>query len=329
MPVQITIIGLGQIGASIGLGLAEKKETIKRIGHDKSIEFARQAEKNGAVDEVHINLPRSVENADVVILAIPQDQVEETLKFIAPDLKPDCVILDTSPIKQSIISDLKTLIPANSHYIGFVPAFSPLYLLSSDAGITGAHKDLFKQGLFAIITPPGAPSAAIQLASDLTSMLGAEHLFIEAAELDSQMAAVHLLPQMTASTLLNMTVDQPGWLEGRKLASRPYSWSTYNAATLESPAALAHAALKNRQNMLRVLDTFILQLTHLRTLIENGQEAALVTVFQNAVQQQNQWWKERTAGHWPAAGAPPKTEMPTSASWFSNFFGIRPRQNKK
>ena len=34
MSVQITIIGLGQVGSSIGLALAEQK-SIKRVGHDK------------------------------------------------------------------------------------------------------------------------------------------------------------------------------------------------------------------------------------------------------------------------------------------------------
>ena len=54
MSVQITIIGLGQVGASIGLALAGQKN-IKRVGHDKVYEISRQAQKAGAVDEIKIN----------------------------------------------------------------------------------------------------------------------------------------------------------------------------------------------------------------------------------------------------------------------------------
>ena len=43
MSVQITLIGLGQIGASIGLALAEQKELLQRMGHDKDPSVARQA----------------------------------------------------------------------------------------------------------------------------------------------------------------------------------------------------------------------------------------------------------------------------------------------
>ena len=35
MPVEMTIIGLGQIGASLGLALAKYKEQIKRSGIDR------------------------------------------------------------------------------------------------------------------------------------------------------------------------------------------------------------------------------------------------------------------------------------------------------
>ena len=47
MPVQITIIGLGQIGASMGLALASHKD-ILRIGHDKKAEVEREALKKGS-----------------------------------------------------------------------------------------------------------------------------------------------------------------------------------------------------------------------------------------------------------------------------------------
>ena len=34
MTIQISIIGLGQIGASIGLALKDKKDLLLRVGHD-------------------------------------------------------------------------------------------------------------------------------------------------------------------------------------------------------------------------------------------------------------------------------------------------------
>ncbi len=63
MTVQITIIGTGQIGASIGLALGEHKDLFIRVGHDKDIRVANQAKDMGALDRVDINLPNSVAEA--------------------------------------------------------------------------------------------------------------------------------------------------------------------------------------------------------------------------------------------------------------------------
>src|SRR5512138_3105157 len=102
MAIQITILGLGQVGASLGLALAEKKETILRVGNDREPEIARRAQKMGAVDQVQHNLPNAVSKADVVVLAMPVDEIRETLEVIARDLKDGCVVVDTSPVKVGV-----------------------------------------------------------------------------------------------------------------------------------------------------------------------------------------------------------------------------------
>ena len=60
MSAQITIVGLGQIGASVGLALGKRRSDIRRVGHDKSPEIAKKALQRGAVDEMKYNLPAAV-----------------------------------------------------------------------------------------------------------------------------------------------------------------------------------------------------------------------------------------------------------------------------
>ena len=83
MTIQMTIVGLGQVGASIGLALAPKSDIFRRVGHDRNLETARRAQKMGAVEHVAINLPSAVREADIVILAVPADQLRPTLEVIA------------------------------------------------------------------------------------------------------------------------------------------------------------------------------------------------------------------------------------------------------
>ncbi len=226
MAVQITIIGTGQIGASIGLALAEHKDMFFRVGHDKDIRVANRAKDLGAFDRVDGNLPNSVVNSAVIVLALPLDQIRETLKFIIPDLQEDAVIMDTAPVKSEVLVWFNEMLPPNRYYIGLAPVINPAYLETFDSGVEAAHADLFKNGMMAILSPQGVPSDAIKLATDFSHLLGAEHLFMDPVELDSMMAATHTLPQLLAAVLLNTTVDQPGWYEARKLAGRPYAAAT-------------------------------------------------------------------------------------------------------
>jgi len=118
MAVQLTIVGLGQIGTSVGLALAEESELIYRMGHDREIRAARRAEKLGALDKVSVNLLSAVEEADLVLLALPVDQIQETLKFIKDDLKPAAVVMDTGPVKQTVASWAKELLPEDGCFLG-------------------------------------------------------------------------------------------------------------------------------------------------------------------------------------------------------------------
>ena len=87
MTVQVTIIGLRQIGTSIGLALGEYKDQIVRTGTDADPARVQLAQKRGALDKINYRLADAVRDADVVLLAVPIEEVKETLKMITPELR--------------------------------------------------------------------------------------------------------------------------------------------------------------------------------------------------------------------------------------------------
>lgn len=329
MPIQITIVGLDQIGASIGLGLKGKAEGMLRIGHDPSPLTAQAAEKLGAVDRISHNLPAAVEKADLIILALPVDKVQETLKVIAADMRKDAVVLDTSPLKGQVLAWAREILPAERHFVGLVPVINPAYLSDSQSGVEAARPDLFKGGMFGLVVPPGVPEAAVKLALDMARLLEAEHLFLEEVESDSQMAALNLLPQLVSSALLNMTVDKPGWEEGKKLAGRPYAQATAILNAMDGPQALATAALHDQVDVLRVLDGLIGQLSVIRKLVAEQDESKLVDYLLSAGDGQVRWLAERSQGDWANREiARALGETPRPAGLSERLFG-RPAKTKK
>ena len=332
MTVQITIIGTGQIGASIGLALGEHKDLFIRVGHDKDIRAANRAKDMGALDRVDFNLPNSVSNAEIVILALPLDQIRDTLKYIAPELKEEAVVMDTAPVKGEVLQWTKELLPPNRYYIGLTPVLNPAYLDTHGSGVEAAHADLFKNGMMAILSPQGVPSEAIKLATDFSHLLGAEHLFMDPVELDSMMAVTHILPQLIAAVLLNTTVDQPGWYEARKLAGRPYAAVTSAAAQFGEATALSVQSLSTNEHLVRWIDALMENLYTLRQDLASKDAEKLLKELARARQGREKWLTDRITANWAATESAPNVQLPSAKEVFSRMFtfggGRKPKQPK-
>jgi prephenate dehydrogenase len=327
MTIQITIVGLGQVGTSIGLALAGKKDLVVRVGHDLDYKIAQKAQKLGAVDRVSFNLPNVIREADIVVLALPVDQIQETLKIIAQDLKEEAVVMDTAPVKDAVAHWAAEYLPENRHYVGLTPAINPAYLEELHSGQEAAHADLFKDGVMAIVAPSQTASEAIKLAADFSRLLGSTPLFTDPVEIDSLMAATHILPQLLTAALLNITVDQPGWREGRKVAGRPFAAMTALLNQQGQPGAVSTSCVMAHQNMVRVLDSVIAALQAMRSDIASQDTPALTARLERAQRGREVWWHQRQKANW-LADEMPKGEMPKASDVFRNLVGLG-RKNRR
>jgi prephenate dehydrogenase len=298
MSVQITIVGLGQIGSSIGLALKAHNVNIRRVGHDKDSQAGKEAQRIGAVDDVKYNLPASVRDARIVVLALPLAEMRETLKIIAPDLQEGTLVLDTAPAKTTVAAWAKEFLPQGRHYIGLTPAINPDYLHGMEFGVKAARADLFEKGLIVVNAPTGTPGNVFNLAMELVNLLGAMPLLMDTAEADGIFSAMHVLPQLAAATLLGTTVDKPGWQEARKLAGRPFAAVTAGIAYHDDMLSLGETALENRENIVRLLNAYITSLINLRDEINESDREALLERLGEAWHGRARWLDERTSAEW-------------------------------
>ena len=330
MTTQITILGLGQIGASIGLALKESKSPIHRVGHDKNTGLEKAALSLGVVDDVS-KLPQAVRGADVVLLCLPLAEMRETLKLIGPNLKANAVVMDTAPVKVGMLNWASEFIPQGRFYLGLVPSLAPDSFASSESGLNAARPDLFKHTVIAVDAPPGTPLEVEQLAVDLAKLLGAKAMLTDISESDGLMSSVHLLPQLTAAALLDATVDGSGWMDARKLAGRPFAGVTGGLAYYDDPASLKEAVLASRFSVVHALDVLMASLKGLRDDIENGDEKNVAERLDQAFASRERWLDERTAAEWLEEGGA-AIELPDAATQFRQiFFGgsVIDRNKKK
>ena len=298
MPVQITIIGLGQVGASIGLALKSRGASVTLVGHDKDQRAAKAAQDAGAVDTYKYNLPDSVREARIVVLALPFADVRETLEVIAPDLQEGTLVLDTALSKGTVAAWAKELIPQGRFYVGLFPTIHPDKLHGIDYGAAAASSDLFEKGVTVVTAPYRTPENVFKLATDFIALLGSMPLLMDTAEADGLLGKVQVLPQLAAAALLDATLDQPGWQEGKKLAARPYASVTSGFAYHDDAVSLCDVALENRESMVRLLNSYISSLIQLRDELEDSDREALGTRLENAWNGRIRWFEERADADW-------------------------------
>jgi len=328
MTVQVTILGLGQIGASIGLALGKHKDLVHRIGNDAEPMIAKRAEKMGAVDHIVFNLPAAVRQADLVILALPVGEMHEVLKIISTELKEGAVIIDASNAKEAAARWAAELLTPARYFVAWTPTMNPAYLHDTISGLDSAHADLFQDCLIFITTPPGTPAPAIKLASDLTTLVNGKPFYADQAEVDGLLAANQLLPELTAAALIHAIMNQPGWGEGRKLAGRQFAIATLPIQGFDGNQTIAAAALENQANAVRVIDNLIASLTHLRTAIQNNDANDLQEQILQAQESRENWLGQRNVNDWASIENPPNA-LPTAGEVLGRLVGFRPRPTPK
>ncbi|MGC9335749.1 MAG: prephenate dehydrogenase [Anaerolineae bacterium] len=308
---RITIVGLGAVGGAIGLALRQAEAASLIVGHDRDRLVSNEAKKLGAVDKVHWNLISACEDADLVILAIPLDGIEDTLVAIGPTLRPGCVVMDTAAVKGQVLAWAAESLAESTHFVGANPILSSRLL--GLGGIGSARADLFQNGVFCIVPSPTAGAEAVKLVTDLVSILGAKPLFLDAAEHDGLLAAVSQLPAVLSLALLEMAIHQPAWRELRKVAGPAFESGTHLVDA--SPAGVY---MSNQENILRWIDTLADSLDSVRSLVAEGDEAELDQRIAQAWQERQKWLSERNIGDWSEGPTP---QMPSRAGVFDMLLG--------
>ena len=321
MTLQMTIIGLGQIGASFGLALQPYSEKMSRVGHDKSRITANRAKKQGAVDRVAITLSGSVKDADIVLLALPMQEIKSVLEHIGEDLNPETLVIDTAPLKAPVLRWAEEFLPDDVYYVGLTPVINPAYLEDLTFGLEAAREDMFQGCLLAVVAGRGTDQKAVKMTTDLIDLVGGDPFFVDPAEIDGVMTMTHIMPRLLATSLLAASLDRPGWREGQKMAGKAYSTVTSPMAVDDVPGALANMAVNNQDNMVRVINDLIRILIDVREDVESGAEERLAEKFLSAQKGRDLWRQDRESGKWSDHQASEEIER---GGLLGDLFGFRP-----
>ncbi len=259
-PKSVGIVGLGQIGGSIGLALRECEPNLRLVGTE--IDPARAKKARSFLDAVSEQAD-VLEGADWIILAVPVRTILELMPELFARF-PEAAFLDTGSTKQAVVAKARSL-GEGFRFVGGHPLAG-----SEKAGEAGWNPNLFQEKPF-FLTEVWPNAELNEAAEQLVTLLGAQPVWVNPETHDQRLAySSHFAYLLSALYLLQGE-------ESRKLHP------DFLGSGFASVARLAGSSsemgldmlLTNPENVLNEIRRFRTALEKIQTILEENQVADL------------------------------------------------------
>ena len=194
---EITIIGPGLIGSSLGLALKSKKIVKKIVGIDKSNNNLKDALNNNSIDESRNIIDQRVSKSEFIFICTPVSFIDEIVSNLVPFVSKKNFITDTGSVKNIFKKSTIKNISAISNFIPGHPIAG-----TENSGAKNAFNGLF-EGKWCILTPIDKKDKNIKKLSALWEYIGMEIAIMPVDEHDKIMSITSHLPHLIAFTIVN------------------------------------------------------------------------------------------------------------------------------
>ena len=305
---RITIVGMGPIGASIGLALKQAQlPDLEVVGTSGDGRALSAASKVGAVDSTTGNLRSGIANAGLVILDAHVAETRELLEAIGPVLDDGCIVTDTSPSKVPLMNWADENLPRGISFVGGRPLPK-----SVPGDVEEADPSIFEDTDYCIIPSRSADQAAVRTVVGLVERLKAKPLFLDPHEHDSYAAAMTYLPIVMSSAFVTATAGSESWREMHRLATSEFR--EFSSLASDDPQDNRDASMASPEALVHWLDQLITVLYGYRNQIKDNSDG-LFDSFINAWEAHAKWESGAAGGD----GEEGRARIPTAGESMATF----------
>lgn len=250
---KITIIGVGEIGGSVGLA-SRRKLAKEVVGVCRRKSSARKALRANTVDRVTLDLKEGARGADFIILATPVNTIVELGKKAAFEAREGALITDVGSTKKYIVESLERALPEKVSFVGSHPMAG-----SEKGGPESACKALFKNRDCFITRTKNTDRHALKKVKKFWISLGAKPRVVSLAEHDTIVAGISQMVHVVAAALV---ISNSGALK--------YAASGFRDATriaMADPLLWRDICVTNSANITKSLNALIAILKDFRKAI--------------------------------------------------------------
>lgn len=317
---NITIIGMGMIGTSLGMALrsatntASSLGTIHITGYDQDQKVCRIARDRLAIDTYAHNLEDAVAQAHVVVVATPVQAIRHLFAALTPMLAPDTIVTDVASTKSQIYTWAQEMLPSHVHFIGGHPMAG-----KEKAGPEAGDAELFRNAIYCLTPAPTASQHSLDLMEAIVATIGAKHYYIDPQEHDAYVAGISHLPFLLSTILVEATSRSAGWKEMALLAASGFR----DVTRLASGDVIMHRdiCMTNRDALIRWINDTVAILLETREALEQDDTDSIEALFARAQEVRDEWLatSPRLRPGEIAPGSLQNMERP-------NLFGFRSRK---
>ena len=280
---KITIFGVGLIGGSFALGLRRAGAVEQIVGVGRSAVSLARARELGIIDVASTDVAQAVTGADLILIAAPVAQTEVILASIQPYLQPGTVVTDAGSTKTDVVASARRAL--GEKIAQFVPGH-PIAGRESN-GPDAAIVDLYA-GKKVVLTPLLENTADdVARVADAWQQCGAIIHTLTPEKHDRVFAAVSHLPHLLAYALVDDIAKKPHADLLFQYAASGFRDFTRIAGS--SPEMWRDISLANQSALLDELDSYMLQLAQLRSLLAAGNSVGIEAIYSNAQHARQNW----------------------------------------
>jgi cyclohexadieny/prephenate dehydrogenase len=270
---RVAVIGLGLLGGSTGLAIAENLPGCTTTGYDADPEVRRRAAERGLVDRVWETAAEAVADAELVIFCVPVGAMGDAAREIAQALPPGAIVSDVGSSKAAVGEALRQALPG----VTVIPAHPVAGTERSGPDAGFAH--LFRHR-WCILTPPADVDAgAMKRLIAFWEALGANVETMDAAHHDLVLAVTSHIPHLIAYTIVGTASDLEGVTESEVIKYSAGGFRDFTRIAASDPVMWRDVFLTNRDAVLEMLGRFTEDLTALQRAIRNGDGDKLHELF--------------------------------------------------
>jgi prephenate dehydrogenase len=243
---KVTIIGVGLIGGSIGLGIKRKHLAGEVMGVFRRRSTLNKALKRRAIDRATMNIKDGVKDADLIIIATPVRMIPGIAREVIKHAKTGALVTDAGSTKKWIVENIEKMARRGTRasFVGSHPMAG-----SEHASVEFARADLMDGSPCIVTRTSKSDKDALRKISAFWKALGAKVSIMSPEEHDRRVAMISHLPHLAAFAIAGSVAegDLAYAAEGFKDTTRVAS---------SDPELWADIFLSNREQLISSFRTF-------------------------------------------------------------------------